>query len=57
MVPFLAEHYEKIILADPRYYKKSISELLEAEKTDDLLILYNVTGFAEDKSVAAGLTQ
>ena len=57
MVPFLAEHYEKIILADPRYYKKSISELLEAETTDDLLILYNVTGFAEDKSVAAGLTQ
>ena len=57
MVPFLAEHYEKIILADPRYYKKSISELLEAEKTDDLLILYNVTGFAEDKNVAAGLAQ
>lgn len=56
-VPFLAEHYEKIILVDLRYYKKPLSALLEAERPDDLLILYNITGFAEDKNVAAGLAQ
>lgn len=56
MLPFLAAHYEKILMVDLRYYKGDPMELLRTEGADDLLFLYNVTGFAEDKSIAAGLS-
>ncbi|MCI9415107.1 MAG: hypothetical protein HFJ79_08050 [Clostridiales bacterium] len=54
LVPFLTAHYEHLVLVDLRYYKQSIAPLFD-EGIDDLLILYNVSGFAEEKTVAAGL--
>lgn len=54
MVPFLTQHYETIVLVDLRYYRDSLLPLFE-EGVDDLLILYNVSGFAAEKTVAANL--
>lgn len=55
MVPFLAQHYETILLVDLRYYKKSLRPLLVDGQVDDLLVLYNVEGFAAEKAVSAVL--
>ena len=55
MVPFLAQHYETILLADLRYYKESLRPLLADGQVDDLLVIYNVEGFAAEKTVSAVL--
>lgn len=55
LVPFLTAHYEKILLVDPRYYKTPLTSLLQTENITDLLVLYNVNGFAEEKTVTAVL--
>lgn len=55
MVPFLTAHYETILLVDPRYYKTPLTDLLTEEKVTDLLVLYNVSGFAQEKTVTAVL--
>lgn len=51
LAPFLAEHYDLIIL-DPRYVKDSIIEIIDNEGADEVLVMYylgsltdtNVTG-------------
>lgn len=53
LVPFLAQHYETILLVDLRYYSASLRPLLE--EAGDLLVLYNVSGFASEKTIAANL--
>lgn len=50
-VPFLAEHYEKIIMIDYRYYNRSTKKLVEDNKVTDILVLYNTMNFAEDKNL------
>lgn len=57
VVPFLAQHYERIVLVDPRYDKEPLGELLTQDGVTDLLVLYNVQGFAEETSVAAELSK
>lgn len=41
-VPFLIPHYSKIYVVDPRHYKQPVTELIESEKIDEVLILNNV---------------
>lgn len=57
LVPFLAAHYQTIVLVDPRYYKTDLSALFQEKQVTDLLVLYNVNGFGEEKTVAAVLPQ
>ena len=57
LTPFLAAHYQTIVLVDPRYYKTDLSALLREKGVTDLLVLYNVNGFGEEKTVAAVLPQ
>ncbi|MDR2501787.1 MAG: hypothetical protein LBC78_00885 [Oscillospiraceae bacterium] len=48
--PFLARHYSRIIYLDPRYYKGSLSEFLNSQAVDDVLILPKMlldSGFSE----------
>lgn len=50
-VPFLMEHYSSIYMVDPRYYKNDLKNLINSNKIDDVLILYNVDTFFNDSSV------
>lgn len=50
-VPFLLEGYNKITMLDLRYYKKSVRELLEKENYDRILILYEMSNFAQDSNL------
>ena len=45
-IPFIVGDYETITVLDLRYFRDSVQEL--AEKSTDILVLYEVTGFAAD---------
>lgn len=51
-LPFLTEHYDTILVLDPRYYNGSLFTLLdeyeEREGNMDVLVLYNVIHFLEE---------
>ena len=52
LVPFLINHYEKVYVIDPRYYKKSISEFIkENPNIRDLLFVYNTNNIDNDKGI------
>ena len=54
MVPFLAEHFEKIYIIDPRYYRESIIDFVTSDDTlTDVLILYNLGTMDGDTGVTA----
>lgn len=48
LAPFLAENYSKIILVDMRYYKMSVSQIVEQEKPDQVVFLYGIDNIATD---------
>lgn len=54
-VPFLTEHYDKILVVDPRYYYDDLEALISTEKITDVLYLYNANGFAGDTSLVTVL--
>jgi hypothetical protein len=47
LVPFLTSHYSEIYLVDPRYYYEDIGKLVNENKINDMLIVYNVNTFLE----------
>ncbi len=49
MIPFLAEDYEKIIVADMRHLNIGMSMLLNKYKPTDVLVLYNTIQFMQNK--------
>ncbi|MCD8116325.1 MAG: hypothetical protein LUE21_04300 [Oscillospiraceae bacterium] len=49
--PFLAAHYEKIVIVDPRYYKLPISQLAREEGADAILIVYGIDNLCTDTDV------
>ena len=51
-VPFLTEHYSKITIIDPRYYYDDLYKLMEENKFDDILFLYNANTFFSDRSLS-----
>lgn len=53
MLPFLVNHYSKIYVFDPRSYKKSISEFVNDNNIDDVLMLYNVNTIDSDTGINA----
>lgn len=48
LAPFLAENYSKIILVDMRYYKMSVSQIVEQEKPKQVVFLYGIDNIATD---------
>lgn len=50
-VPYLMEDYGEIVMIDLRYYKKSVQKLLQEEQFDNLLILYEMSNFAQDSNL------
>ncbi len=51
MVPFLANHYKKIHVIDPRFYKTSISGYVKEHKISNVLFLYNVNTIDQDLGI------
>ncbi len=52
LVPFLAEHYEEIIMIDMRYYKQNVSQLISENDFDQLLYIYSIDNLGSDSDVA-----
>jgi len=48
---FLADSFETVILADLRYYRQPLSELIESEKFDHILICYSIGNFMTDTNM------
>ena len=50
-VPFLVNHYNKVYVIDLRYFSESVSDLIEENSIDDILILYNLNNLYSDFSI------
>lgn len=51
-VPFLLPYYDEIIMVDPRYYYDNVQMLISNKKVTDVLFLYNMDTFLNDRSIA-----
>ena len=56
-IPFLTQHYQEIVVVDPRYYFENIDELMSVEGITDVLFLYNANTFFADDSLSLMLTE
>jgi hypothetical protein len=50
-IPFLTPHYGEIDIVDLRYYMDDLNELIDVDEITDVLFLFNVNTFNEDKSI------
>lgn len=50
LIPFLAEHYAKITVIDPRYCSYSQIQSVNTKEYDEVLVLFNVSGFLQEKN-------
>lgn len=50
-IPFLINHYEKIIVVDPRYFNGGIGELAQGQDIDEILFLFNTQSFVQEDSL------
>lgn len=48
---FLAGEFETVILVDLRYYRQSVSELMEQENFDRILVCYSLSNFLTDTNL------
>lgn len=51
MVPFLVENYSKIYVFDTRSYREAVSEFVNENNVDDVLVLYNVNTIDTDTGI------
>lgn len=51
LVPFLSKHYSKITMVDMRYINTSLNSLIKMDEFTEVLFMYNVIGFSEDKNI------
>lgn len=50
-IPFMISGFSKIDVVDLRYYNESIEKMIEEGGYTDILVLYNVGNFVEDKNI------
>ncbi len=50
-IPFIANDFEEVHVVDLRYGSLSLVNYIEENNIDELLVLYNIMGFAEDRDV------
>lgn len=48
LAPFLTEQYQEIYMVDLRYYKTSLTQLIQKEKINQVLILYGLDNMVND---------
>lgn len=51
-IPFLINHYENIYVVDPRYFNMSIEEFIKERDIDEVLFLFNIQNFVQEKSLS-----
>ena len=51
LVPFLADHYRKIIMVDMRYYAMPLQPIIEKEAVDRVLFVYSLDNLATDVNI------
>lgn len=49
-VQFLKEDYEEIFMVDLRYFRQSLDEYVEEQEITDVLFLYQIKNFSEDRN-------
>ncbi len=49
--PFLAENYKKVILVDLRYFNRDVTQMIQEEDPEQVLVLYGIDNFAEDSNI------
>lgn len=50
-VPFLASHFDEIVVIDMRYYRNSPEKLIEQYEITDMLFLYNIQTLSNDNNL------
>lgn len=50
-VPFLTTHFEKVYVVDLRYYKESLLQLIKEKNISDVMFLYNVIQYSNDRNL------
>ncbi len=50
-LPFLLEDYGEITVIDLRYYRNSVQKLLQEKSYDQILVLYEMSNFAQEKNL------
>lgn len=50
-IPFIAKHYKKIHVIDPRYYNLKISDYIRDNNIDKVLFLYNALTIEDDLGI------
>lgn len=51
LIPFLVNHYKKIHVIDPRFYKGSISSYINEKNIDEVLFIYNMNTIDSDSGI------
>ena len=51
LIPFLLNHYEKILVIDTRYFNMSISDYIKEKDINEVLLLFNIQNFVKEKSI------
>lgn len=51
LAPFLVDNYSKVILVDMRYYKLSVSDLIEQESPEQVVVIYGIDNIATDTDI------
>lgn len=51
LIPFLLKDFSRIDVIDPRYYRLSISDYIEQNSIDNVLVAYSVSTFATDTNL------
>lgn len=50
-IPMLTPFYDKIVVVDPRYFYNNIYDVIDENKINEVLFLYNLNSFEEDNSL------
>lgn len=50
-VPFITGHFDHIYVTDLRYYKQSLIQFVKENKITDIMFLYNVVQFSNDRNM------
>ena len=50
-IPFIVNHYRKIHVIDPRYYKNKISDYIKDNNIYNVLFLYNIGTLDDDLGI------
>lgn len=51
LIPFLLDSYDDITMIDLRYYRDSVADILQEKNDADVLLLYEMSNFAEDTNL------